>query len=38
VQFYPVKFSLQEVSDSYFRGCDQKNADFWLFTDPDIEN
>jgi hypothetical protein len=37
VQFYPAKVSLQEVSDSYFRGYDQKNADFWLFKEWERE-
>jgi YVTN family beta-propeller protein len=44
VQFYPAKVSLRSVSDPYFRGFDQKNADFWLFKewerefDQDVKN
>jgi DNA-binding beta-propeller fold protein YncE len=30
VQFFPAKASLMGISDPYFRGYDQKNADFWL--------
>jgi DNA-binding beta-propeller fold protein YncE len=37
VQFYPVKDSLQEVSDSHLRGYDQKNAAFWLFKEWERE-
>lgn len=37
VQFFPTKPSLQTISDPYFRGYDQKNADFWLFKEWERE-
>jgi YVTN family beta-propeller protein len=37
VQFFPTKASLRGVSDPYFRGYDQKNADFWLFKEWERE-
>lgn len=37
VQFFPTKPSLQDHSDPYFRGYDQKNADFWLFKEWERE-
>jgi YVTN family beta-propeller protein len=37
VQAYPVKPSLQSITDPYFRGYDQKNADFWLFKEWERE-
>jgi len=37
VQFFPTKPSLQDRSDPYFRGYDQKNADFWLFKEWERE-
>lgn len=37
VQFYATKPSLQSISDLYFRGYDQKNADFWLYKEWERE-
>jgi YVTN family beta-propeller protein len=37
VQFFPTKAALQPISDPYFRGYDQKNADFWLFKEWERE-
>lgn len=37
VQFFPTKAALQPISDLYFRGYDQKNADFWLFKEWERE-
>jgi YVTN family beta-propeller protein len=37
VQFFPTKPALQGISDPYFRGYDQKNADFWLFKEWERE-
>ena len=37
VQFFPAKPALQGLSDPYFRGFDQKNADFWLFKEWERE-
>lgn len=36
-QFFPAKLALQNVSDLYFRGYDQKNADFWLYKEWERE-
>ncbi len=37
VQFFPTKQSLMEVSDPYFRGYDQKYADYWRFKEWERE-
>jgi len=37
VQFFPTKETLQDISDPYFRGYDQKNADYWLFKEWERE-
>jgi len=37
VQFFPAKPSLQAISDPYFRGYDQRNADFWLYKEWERE-
>ena len=37
VQFYPANASLLGVSDPYFRGYDQNNADYWLFKEWERE-
>lgn len=36
-QFIPAKASLRDKTDIYFRGYDQKNADFWLFKEWERE-
>lgn len=37
VQFFPTKQSLLDVSDPYFRGYDQKYADYWRFKEWERE-
>ncbi len=37
VQFIPAKQALKPHTDVYFRGYDQKNADFWLFREWERE-
>ncbi len=37
IQFFPTKMALQDISDLYFRGYDQKNSDYWLFKEWERE-
>jgi YVTN family beta-propeller protein len=37
IQFFPTKVALQDISDPYFRGYDQNNADYWLFKEWERE-
>jgi len=37
VQFFPTKEALRDISDPYFRGYDQKNADYWRFKEWERE-
>jgi len=37
IQFFPAKPSLQSISDPYFRGYDQNNADFYLYKEWERE-
>jgi YVTN family beta-propeller protein len=37
VQFFPANPSLLDVSDPYFRGYDQRNADYWLYREWERE-